>query len=57
EEEINDRLSFKYFLGLPPEEPAPDETTLVKFRKILAEQDLIQPLFEKLESQCQKWGP
>jgi len=56
EEEINDRLSFKYFLGLPPEEPAPDETTLVKFRKILAEQDLIQPLFEKLESQCQKWG-
>ncbi len=56
EDQINDRLSFKYFIGLPPEEPAPDETTIVKFRNLLMEQKLINPLFEEIERQCQELG-
>lgn len=38
EAEINDRMSFKYFLGLSVNEPGPDHSTLFKFRDRLGEE-------------------
>jgi IS5 family transposase len=35
EEEIRDRLSFKWFLGIDADAPPPDATTLVRFRERL----------------------
>jgi len=37
EEQLNDRLSFRRFVGLRGNEHAPDETTIVKFRARLRE--------------------
>jgi IS5 family transposase len=46
EEQLNDRLSFRRFVGLRGEERAPDETTIVKFRKRLREGDVERKLFD-----------
>ena len=46
EEQLNDRLSFRRFVGLRGDTPAPDETTIVKFRKRLREGDVERKLFD-----------
>jgi IS5 family transposase len=46
EEQLNDRVSFRRFVGLRGEEPAPDETTIVKFRDRLRAADLDRKLFD-----------
>jgi IS5 family transposase len=46
EEQLNDRMSFRRFVGLRGEKAAPDETTIVKFRKRLREADLDEKLFD-----------
>lgn len=46
EEQLNDRLSFRRFVGLRGSERAPDETTIVKFRARLREGEVERGLFE-----------
>lgn len=47
EDEINDRMSFKYFLGLPVNEKGPDHSTLFKFRDRLGNERFSQ-IFNKI---------
>jgi IS5 family transposase len=56
EEALNDRLSFRRFLGLPPEKASPDHTTLCRFRNRLAEAGLAEKLFAEFERQLEKRG-
>lgn len=44
EEQLNDRVSFRRFVGLRGSEPAVDETTIVKFRRRLREAGLEEEL-------------
>jgi len=37
EDQINDRISFKKFLGLPLDKPSPDHSTFSRFRSRLSE--------------------
>ena len=54
EEAINDRVSFRKFLGLPLEAPSPDHTTLCRFRNRLVEAGLSEKLFAEFERQLEK---
>lgn len=56
EEAINDRVSFRRFLGLPLEAAAPDHTTLCRFRNRLAEAGLSEKLFGEFERQLESRG-
>jgi IS5 family transposase len=47
EEMLDDRISFRRFVGLKMEQTAPDETTFVQFRKRLNANGHIATLFEK----------
>ena len=47
EEMLNDRISFRRFVGLKMQQKAPDETTFVEFRKRLRKHDHIATLFDK----------
>ena len=42
ENQINDRLSFKKFLGLPLDKPAPDHSTFSRFRSRVSKEAMIQ---------------
>ena len=41
-DEINDRISFKKFLGLPLDKPSPDPSTFSRFRKRLSEEAMVK---------------
>jgi transposase, IS5 family len=56
EEAINDRVSFRKFLGLSLEAPSPDHTTLCRFRNRLVEEGLSEKLFAEFERQLEKRG-
>jgi transposase, IS5 family len=56
EEALNDRLSFKRFVGLSFEEAAPDHTVLNRFRNRLVEEKLTDKLFAELDRQLEKAG-
>lgn len=56
EEAINDRVSFRKFLGLSLEAPSPDHTTLCRFRNRLVEAGLADTLFAEFEHQLDKRG-
>jgi IS5 family transposase len=56
EEAICDRLSFQRFLGLSLQDPVPDETRICRFRNMLAQAGLGEPLFALLEEQLQDKG-
>jgi len=56
EEAINDRVSFRKFLGLSLEAPSPDHTTLCRFRNRLAEAGLNEALFAEFERQLDQRG-
>ena len=56
EDALNDRLSFKRFVGLNIEEPAPDHTVLCRFRNRLIAQNLLDRLFAELNRQLEKAG-
>lgn len=51
EEQINDRLSFKWFLGLAVDDPAPDHSTLTIFRDRL-EEEIFQDIFNNIVNQA-----
>lgn len=56
EEAINDRVSFRKFLGLSLEAPSPDHTTLCRFRNRLVEAGLSEKLFAEFERQLEQRG-
>lgn len=56
EDALNDRLSFKRFVGLNIEEAAPDHTVLCRFRNELIAQNLLERLFAELNRQLEKAG-
>jgi IS5 family transposase len=42
ENQINDRISFKRFLGLPLDNPSPDHSTFSRFRSRLSKEAMIK---------------
>lgn len=56
EEALNDRMSFRRFVGLSLEDAAPDHTTLCRFRNRLGEAGLAEKLFDEFEHQLEKRG-
>lgn len=56
EDALNDRLSFKRFVGMSLEDAAPDHTVLNRFRNRLIEEKLIEGLFAELDRQLEKAG-
>ncbi len=53
EDRINDSLSFSYFCGLNIEEPAPDHSTLSRFRTAMTKQEAYEKLFKKINLQLE----
>lgn len=56
EDALNDRLSFKRFVGLSLDEAAPDHTVLNRFRNQLGETGLLEKLFAELDRQLEQAG-
>ena len=56
EECLQDRLSFRRFVGLSLTDSTPDETTFVKFRKRLREADVHNKLFDSILNHIEKQG-
>jgi len=56
EETLNDRMSFRRFVGLGLEGTSPDHTTLCRFRNRLAELGLADKLFGEFERQLDARG-
>ena len=56
EEALDDRLSFRRFVGLALEEKVPDHTVLNRFRNRLISEGLLEKLFAELDRQLQKAG-
>ena len=56
EEQVNDRLSFRRFVGLGLEDSAPDSTTVCRFRNILVEADLYDMVLEGINNQLAQKG-
>ena len=55
EEQINDRISFKWFLGLSAEEAAPDHSSLTVFRERLGEENF-RGIFNKIVQTAKEKG-
>lgn len=56
EEALNDRLSFRRFVGLSLEQAAPDHTVLNRFRNRLIAEGLLEKLHVELDRQLEKAG-
>ena len=56
EEAVNDRMSFRRFLGLSLQDAGPDHTTVCRFRNRLAEAGLAEKLFAEFERQLERSG-
>lgn len=56
EELVGDRLSWRRFVGLGLQDPVPDETTLVNFRKRRREHGLHEKLLGRVNRQLEKRG-
>ena len=56
EDAMNDRLSFRRFVGLSLEEAVPDHSTLCRFRNLLVEAKLLDKLFLELDKQLDAAG-
>lgn len=56
EEMLQDRVSFRRFVGLSMDDRTPDETSFVKFRKRLREAEMDQVLFEATVSHLKEQG-
>jgi IS5 family transposase len=53
EDALNDRKSFARFVGLPLDEPAPDHSSISRFRTELIQRGLMAPLIEGLMAQIE----
>lgn len=56
EDQLIDRLSFRRFVGLPLEERVPDFTTFWRFQEALAQEGLVDELFEEINRQLDDQG-
>jgi transposase, IS5 family len=56
EDAVADRLSFRRFVGLSLDEPAPDHSTLCRFRNGLIEHRLTERLFSEVTRQIDAQG-
>jgi transposase, IS5 family len=56
EDALNDRMSFRHFVGLGLEDCAPDHTSLCRFRNRLAETGLAGHIFEEFQKQLEQRG-
>jgi IS5 family transposase len=56
EEALDDRLSFRRFVGLSLEEPVPDHTVLNRFRNRLVADGVLDKLFAELDRQLEQAG-
>lgn len=56
EEALADRLSFRRFVGLSVADPVPDHSTLSRYRKLLVEQGLAEPLLAEVNRQLEAKG-
>jgi IS5 family transposase len=56
EASLNDRLSFRYFIGLSLADAVPDHTVLNRFRNELVKASLVEKLFAELDRQLDKAG-
>lgn len=56
EEALNDRISFRRFVGLELTDAAPDHTTICRFRNDLARAGLAERLFEEMNRQLDRLG-
>ena len=56
EETLDDRLSFRRFVGLCVTEKAPDHSTICRFRDQLTTHKLQNKIFKELDRQLQKCG-
>lgn len=56
EEALNDRVSFRRFVGLPLDATMPDHTTLCRFRNRLIEAGLMDKLFAEFNKQLEVSG-
>lgn len=56
EEALNDRVSFRRFVGLPLDAAMPDHTTLCRFRNRLVEAGLMDKLFAEFNKQLEANG-
>lgn len=56
EETLQDRLSFRRFVGLSLQDATPDETTFVRFRGRLREAGVIDTLFERALTHLDRQG-
>jgi IS5 family transposase len=56
EEVLDDRLSFRRFVGLSLEEPVPDHTVLNRFRNQLVAEGLLEKLFAEVDRQLENAG-
>lgn len=56
EEALDDRFSFRRFVGLSLEERVPDHTVLNRFRNTLVAKGLMEKLFAELDQQLEKAG-
>ncbi len=54
EEEIADRRSFQIIWGLTSGDSIPDETTICRYRKLFAENELDKKLFESFYNQLKR---
>ncbi len=56
EDALNDRLSFRRFIGIGLEAAVPDHTVLNRFRNRLIQEGLLDKLFAELDRQLEKAG-
>lgn len=56
EEALNDRISFRRFIGLGLDTAAPDHSTLCRFRNEIAQQGVAQQLFAAFGQQLESRG-
>jgi IS5 family transposase len=53
EDALNDRKSFAHFVGLPLDQPAPDHSSISRFRTELLRRGLMEPLIDTLMAQIE----
>ena len=56
EEMVNDRISFSRFVGLSLAEPAPDSTTVLRFRSAMSEAGTLDQVLRKINRQLEAQG-
>lgn len=56
EDQLIDRLSFRRFAGLPLDQRVPDFTTFWRFQQALAEEGLVEKIFQQINVQMEAKG-